>query len=130
MTPIICPTCQESFEPASPAAIATCPKCAASAQLPCAAPAPHRGETILTMGMLAVFVLPPVFGPVAWWMGRRDLARMRRGEMDPAGQGLTKTGWMCGIGATLVSAILLTIICVLVGLLIYLEWWAASLEVR
>jgi hypothetical protein len=80
------------------------------------------------MGILAATVLPPVFGPIAWWMGRRDLGRMRRGEMDPAGAAMTRAGWLCGVGATLVSAFFLAIICVLSGLILYFHWLAASYE--
>jgi len=55
---------------------------------------PHRGGLILVMGITAVVLsccgLP--FGIVPWVMGGRDLARMRAGEMDPAGRALTQGG--------------------------------------
>jgi hypothetical protein len=38
-----------------------------------------------------------IFAFIAWIMGDTDLKAMARGEMDPAGEGLTKAGKICGM---------------------------------
>src|SRR5262249_41617250 len=53
---------------------------------------PHRGNLILVLGILGL-VIPLIglgLGITAWVMGRRDLARMDRRELDPDGRGLTQ----------------------------------------
>jgi hypothetical protein len=61
---------------------------------------------VLTFGIISVatlFVCPYIspialgFGIAAWWMGGRDLRRIRDGTMDPDGQETTQAGWICGI---------------------------------
>lgn len=68
---------------------------------------PHRGGTILTLGILAIFCnfcfIP---GICAWSMGSNDLNAMRRGQMDPRGRGTTQAGQILGIIGTILSAIL------------------------
>ena len=61
---------------------------------------PHRGVLILILGILGL-VLCQLLGPVAWIMGKNDLAEMDAGRMDPEGRGLTQAGWICGIIATI-----------------------------
>lgn len=56
----------------------------------------HRGVLILVLGILGLLVCP-IFGPIAWIMGKGDLAEMDAGQMDPEGRGLTQAGWICGI---------------------------------
>ena len=34
---------------------------------------PHRGSTILTLGILSLLVCGPILGPMAWVMGNTDL---------------------------------------------------------
>jgi predicted Zn finger-like uncharacterized protein len=88
---------------------------------------PHRGGTILTLGIISVVslamdvllsccCLPAGWvmnlvglgtGIPAWIMGQRDLARMRTGEMDPSGKGSTQTGWICGMIGTILSVLFL-----------------------
>jgi len=60
---------------------------------------PHRGILILVLGILGL-LLCPIFGPIAWLMGKGDLAEMDAGQMDPEGRGLTQAGWICGIIGT------------------------------
>jgi hypothetical protein len=80
---------------------------------------PHRGTLILVFGILGL-VCCVAFGIAAWVMGNADQAEMASGQMDPAGQGLTHAGKICGIisvalnvvaalvyGAILVAAMLL-----------------------
>jgi predicted Zn finger-like uncharacterized protein len=75
---------------------------------------PHRGTLVLVFGILSIVLgmsyivslvaLP--MGIAAWVMGQRDLARMRRNEMDPQGEGSTQAGWICGIIGTVISGFL------------------------
>jgi hypothetical protein len=58
--------------------------------------APHRGVLILVFGILSI-VCCLIFGIVAWVMASKDLKEMAAGRMDPAGQGMTKAGMICGI---------------------------------
>ena len=54
---------------------------------------PHRGTTILTLGILSFFCNPCfVLGIAAWYMGNEDLSAMRIGRMDPTGRGITQAG--------------------------------------
>ena len=65
---------------------------------------PHRGTLILVFGILGL-VLCLIFGIVAWVMGNSDLAAMERGEMDRAGEGMTKTGKILGIVAVALAVL-------------------------
>lgn len=58
--------------------------------------APHRGTTILVLGILSLVCCQPI-GIAAWVMGNGDLASMDRGAMDPEGRQLTQAGRICGI---------------------------------
>jgi hypothetical protein len=71
----------------------------------------HRGAMVLTLGILGI-VICGFLGPVAWVMGNNDLAAMRAGRMDPAGEGLTQAGRILGI----ISSIMLILSCILVCL--------------
>lgn len=57
---------------------------------------PHRGVLILVLGILGI-VCCLITGIVAWVMGNSDLKAMAEGRMDPAGEGLTKAGKICGM---------------------------------
>jgi len=61
--------------------------------------APHRGGTILTLGILSL-VLCQLCGPFAWAMGAKDLKLINHGQMDPSGRGTTQAGMVCGIVGT------------------------------
>jgi predicted Zn finger-like uncharacterized protein len=91
---------------------------------------PHRGPVMLALG-IAPLVFPVIgaflfaccgalgviffgllgvaVGGVAWIVTARDLAAMRRGEMDFAGEGQTKFGVACAMCGTAASA--LCIVC-------------------
>ena len=83
---------------------------------------PHRGTLILTLGIISIalgmlcgiFGLP--LGIAAWVMGRHDLMKMRQRTMDPAGEGLTQAGWICGIIGTILDSLWL------LGCLIYVAF--------
>ncbi|MEM9410262.1 MAG: serine/threonine-protein kinase [Planctomycetota bacterium] len=76
---------------------------------------PHRGVLMLSMGVLSlVFTFPcfigVIIGIITWVYAQNDLAEMREGIRDPAGNNLTQAGRVlamisCGIGAiwTLIS---------------------------
>ncbi len=58
---------------------------------------PHRGTTILVLGILSLVMCGFFTGIPAWIMGRNDLAKIKTGQMDPEGEGNTKGGMICGI---------------------------------
>jgi len=70
---------------------------------------PHRGTTVLVLGILG-FVICFICGIIAWVMGNNDLREMKRGRMDPEGQGLTAAGRICGIISTGLSIVWLSIL--------------------
>jgi predicted Zn finger-like uncharacterized protein len=70
----------------------------------------HRGAMVLTLGILSL-VICGLLGPVAWVMGNNDLAAMRAGRMDPAGEGITQAGRICGIIATALIAFICVFYC-------------------
>lgn len=72
---------------------------------------PHRGTTILVLGILGLILCGPL-GIAAWIMGSNDLKAMDAGTMDPAGRSNTNAGKICGIIATV-----LTIVGFIAGLL-------------
>jgi hypothetical protein len=95
---------------------------------------PHRGTMVLVFGILSIVfgaVVPagaccgPLavagfvglgMGIAAWVMGRRDLAKIDAGTMDPRGRGSTKAGKICGIIGTLVSSLMILL---LLGLVVF-----------
>jgi hypothetical protein len=75
---------------------------------------PHRGVTILVLGILSlVFGCFPI-GIVAWIMGKNDLKDMEAGTMDPSGRGQTQAGKICGM-----ISVILAILGVLAAILIF-----------
>jgi hypothetical protein len=82
--------------------------------------APHRGQTVMVLGILSLFVAPVILGPMAWIMGRNDLKEMDAGRMDRAGRDNTKAGVICGMVSTLlwgtVTVSFLLLFCVCLGL--------------
>lgn len=72
---------------------------------------PHRGSTILTLGILSLFMCGPILGPIAWVMGNQDLSEIKAGRMDPEGESSTNAGKICGMVATLLSILGLLIGC-------------------
>ncbi len=63
---------------------------------------PHRGTTILVLGILSLLCCG-LLGIPAWLMGNADLKEMAAGTMDPAGQGTTNAGKICGIIGTVIA---------------------------
>ncbi|HBI43618.1 MAG TPA: hypothetical protein DDY78_12330 [Planctomycetales bacterium] len=81
---------------------------------------PHRGALILVLGIISIasVVLNACYvgvliglplGITAWALGSGDLRKIKKGEMDEEGLGMTQAGWICGIiGTILQSLVLLT----------------------
>jgi predicted Zn finger-like uncharacterized protein len=65
--------------------------------------APHRGGTILALGIIGFFCLGIILGPMAWIMGTSDLRAMQEGRMDPEGEGMTRAGQILGIIVTILA---------------------------
>jgi hypothetical protein len=70
---------------------------------------PHRGSTILVLGILSLVMCGPILGPIAWIMGQTDMNEIRSGRMHPDGEGLTNAGRICGMIATILSIVGLAI---------------------
>jgi hypothetical protein len=116
---VSCPWCREPIS----ASYRYCPLCGEDTDRPVRDVRrdiqPHRGNLILVLGILSLValggfaVMPVLFnligvvlGVVAWVMGNRDLGRIMRGDIDPAGQSNTKAGRNCGIIGTTLNAFL------------------------
>lgn len=106
-------------------------------------PMPHRGSTILALGIMGVITnlgglllccccpLLNVFvsvaglglGIPAWVMGQKDLRAMNEGRMDPSGRGATQTGMIMGIVCVVLTAlsILLTILHLVFGIAVNMQ---------
>jgi ribosomal protein S27E len=73
--------------------------------------APHRGGTILTLGIVSILLACAcacggiILGAVVVNMANTDLAQMTAGRMDPSGQGNTSAGKICGIIAIILGII-------------------------
>jgi len=78
---------------------------------PPAGMAPHRGTTVLVLGILSLVFGCFILGIIAWVMGKNDLAEMAAGRMDRSGEGVTKAGKICGM---------INVILSIVGAVIYL----------
>jgi len=69
---------------------------------------PHRGATVLTLGIIGVVcccIL--VCGIIATVMGSRDLKKMNAGVMDPEGRGNTQAGFILGIIGTVIGSLVI-----------------------
>ena len=65
---------------------------------------PHRGTTILVLGILSFFICP-ICGIIAWVMGNKDIPKMEANTMDPEGLGQAKAGKICGIISVILWAL-------------------------
>ena len=80
---------------------------------------PHRGTTILVLGILGLVVCQ-VCGIIAWVMANKDIPKMSAGTMDPVGLGNAKAGKICGI----ISVVILALV-----IIFYIVFGAAMLAV-
>jgi len=83
---------------------------------------PHRGGLIMSLGLVSLiggwlFCLPILVGPVAWILAQMDLRAIRDGRMDPTGEGMVRTGQVCGI----ISTVILVAMVMGIGILILVE---------
>jgi hypothetical protein len=69
---------------------------------PGAYPEKSRATIVLVLGILAVAAWG-IFGPVAWWMGSRELAGIDAGSRPPHYRGLAKAGRILGIVGTVLT---------------------------
>lgn len=84
---------------------------------------PHRGDTIMTLGIISLVIglanfmlcIPWIvgipLGIAAWWMASVDLGKMRRGEMDLAGESSTRSGYVCAIFGVIINSLIM-LLCV------------------
>lgn len=87
------------------------------------AQAPHRGVLILVLGIVGLLVCP-IPAVMAWLMGKGDMEKIDRGEMDPEGRGLTQAGMILGI-----VAVALWLLGVLLSAAVLLFLTPAAMEV-
>jgi hypothetical protein len=72
---------------------------------------PHRGTLILVLGILSIVtsmmlpIVAPVLGIIAMILGRSDMKKIRKNEMDREGLGTTQAGWVCGIVGTVLGSL-------------------------
>ncbi len=71
---------------------------------------PHRGTTVLVLGILGLIMCAPLGFP-AWFMGSHDLAEMKAGRMDPEGESLTQAGYVMGIIGSIMMIFGILMIC-------------------
>ena len=78
---------------------------------------PHRGTTILVLGIVGLAICMPL-GIVAWVMGNNDLREMLAGRMDRSGEGQTKAGKICGMISVILACcgLVLGIVIFLLGI--------------
>lgn len=110
---ITCPTCRHG----TPFDSIYCSRCAtrlndAATVLPEARPLAatpvqsSNAVTILVLGILSICVCG-VMGPIAWWLGNKELERIKQGYISTDQLGMTKAGWVCGIVGTALFALTL-----------------------
>ena len=71
---------------------------------------PHRGGTILALGIVSLVVCP-LLGIAAWFMADDDLQQMKRGTMDASGRDLTSAGRVCAMVATCLFVLQVLLLC-------------------
>jgi hypothetical protein len=77
---------------------------------------PHRGGMLLAFGICG-FAVCVIFGIIAFFMAKTDLAEMRAGTMDRTGEGLTKAGYYCGMISMIVTGAIILLYAVIFGVL-------------
>lgn len=61
--------------------------------------AKSNGGTILALGICSILVCG-LIGPVAWSMGKEELARIDRGELPANERSMVQAGYVCGVVGT------------------------------
>ena len=86
--------------------------------------APHRGTTVLVLGILGLVVCF-ICGIIAWSMGSGDLRAMKEGRMDRSGEGPTRAGMICGMIGTILAVLWIVL---LVAGILAVPWADAKVE--
>lgn len=86
---------------------------------------PHRGTTILVLGILGLVICAPL-GIPAWIMGKGDLAKIDAGLMDPMGRGTTQAGMVLGIIGTVLFILSLVLGVLLLAAAVVIPAFAQS----
>jgi hypothetical protein len=68
----------------------------------------HRGGMLLAFGICS-FMVCVIFGIIAFFMAKTDLAEMKAGVMDPSGEGLTKAGYYLSIASMCFTALIIVV---------------------
>jgi hypothetical protein len=71
-------------------------------------PTPHRGVTILVLGIMGL-VSCGICGIIAWVMASHDIEEMQAGRMDPAGRSMTDAGRTCGMITSILAIAVVSI---------------------
>jgi hypothetical protein len=58
-----------------------------------------QAGTILALGICSILVCG-LLGPIAWSMGKEELARIDRGEVAPNERSMVQAGYVCGVIGT------------------------------
>lgn len=72
-------------------------------------PLPGRGGIVVGMGLVSFLLLGPIIGIPAWIMARRDLQRIKQGEVSASDRNMTQVGLVLSIVGTFVSPVFLFI---------------------
>ena len=67
---------------------------------PTSASGSSQATTALVVGIVS-FVCCNLAGPVAWWLGKKEIDAIKAGQSPQAGQGLAMAGMILGIIATI-----------------------------
>jgi hypothetical protein len=59
-----------------------------------------NATAVMVLGICSLAVCS-LLGPIAWIMGRKELDRIRAGELPQSGYGMTNAGYICGIIGTI-----------------------------
>jgi hypothetical protein len=80
-------------------------------------PEPNEGLVALVLGLVGLFLFPPV-APVAWIIGRREVRAVHQGRRDPRRRALGQIGLIMGIIGTVVFVVVALILAVVVTVLV------------
>lgn len=73
---------------------------------------------VVLYGIPALLTL--LFGPLAWFMGGREITAIREGRHDPSSEGMVQIGRVLGLVSTLLALVLLLLVGLCVGGFIFL----------
>ena len=63
-----------------------------------------------------LFVVLAACAPIAWFLGRKELAAIREGRAPASGESAAKAGMICGIVGTVILALYFLVVIVYVAL--------------